>query len=109
MLSSRGKSEVFEKLKNELSNFNQEYFREQKLSITSSALNTKSLYLVRSFNSQEEALRYMKALKNNSKLMTMIQTAGAVSYLISTGNFQTLFKTKDEEEYIQFFSEKYPV
>lgn len=109
VLSSRGKSEVFQKLKNELSNFNQEYFREQKLSITSSALNTKSLYLVRSFNSQEEALRYMKALKNNSKLMTMIQTAGAVSYLISTGNFQTLFKTKDEEEYIQFFTEKYPV
>jgi len=108
VLSSEGSSKVFQQLKNELSNFNQQYFREQKLSITSSALNSKSLYLVRIFKSQDEAMRYLKALKNNTKLYTMIQSTGAASYLISTENFQTLFKTKKEEEYLQFFTEKYP-
>ena len=108
VLSVEESSKVFEQLKNELSNFNQQYFREQKLSITSSALNSKSLYLVRMFNTQAEAMRYFKALKNNTKLYTMIQSSGAVSYLISTENFQTLFKTKKEEEYLQFFAEKYP-
>ncbi|MEQ8623440.1 MAG: hypothetical protein RJQ00_13905 [Vicingaceae bacterium] len=108
VLSADESSAVFQQLKNELSNFNQQYFREQKLSITSSALGSKSLYLVRMFNTQAEAMRYLKALKNNTKLYTMIQTAGANSYLISTENFQTLFKTKNEEEYLQFFAEKYP-
>ncbi len=109
IVSSDENSDIFQQLKNELSNFNKNYFRQNQLTITSSALNQKTLYLVRSFDSQEEAVRYLKALNNNTKLSTMIQTTDANHYLISTTNFQALFKGKDEEEYLSFFTKKYTI
>lgn len=98
---------AFNVVKNRLSNFNVQYFREQKLKVVSSALNDNSLYLIRTFPNQALATRYIKALKNNTKLMVLMEKAGAQQYLISTPNFSKLFKSKAEEEYIKFFSEKY--
>lgn len=108
ILSAKKNSKNFNYLKNELSNFNRQSFREIKLQVTSSSLKDKDLYLVRSFASQEEAIRYLKALQNNKKLALMIKQANAIEYIISNTNFRTLFKKKNEEDYIRFFKEKYP-
>lgn len=108
IISSANQNKAFVDLKNELADFNKEYFREQNLEVTSSALNENNLYLIRTFNTQKEAQRYFSAIKNNTKLMVLIKQANVKQYLISTPNFRTLFKTKQEGQYLEFFAQKYP-
>lgn len=94
--------------KNKISDFNTKFFRESKLDITSSALKDKQLFLVRTFNSAEEAMRYYKAVRNNSGLILAAREQGAEEYIISLENFRLLFRSKDEKEYRSFFEENYP-
>jgi len=109
ILSASKENEAsFKSIKNKLADFNKNYFRESDLQITSSALNEKSIYLVRSFKNQELALRYLKALKNNTSLMKLVQSNQAKTYMISNGNFRKLFKSKAENQYLQFYNSKYP-
>ena len=110
ILSATNENEAeFKKLKNKLADFNKNFFRESKLNLTSSALKKKNIYLIRSFEDQQLALRYLKALKNNTELIEIIQSIKADTYLISTGNFKKLFQTKAEKQYLKFYNSKYPV
>lgn len=104
----QNKGSKFPLLKNKLSDFNKQYFRANNLSVTQSALNTKSLYLVRTFDNQNLAVRYLNALKNSSQLPLMMKETNATAYLISNENFRKLFQSKDEEQYIKFYEENYP-
>tara|TARA_R110000868_G_scaffold71505_4_gene209372 strand:- start:547 stop:3084 length:2538 start_codon:yes stop_codon:yes gene_type:complete len=101
-------SPVFKELRNKIADFNKAAFSESRLEVTNSALNDKSIYLIRTFESLEQANRYYNALKNNKELFREIQNANANSYLISNTNFRTLFKTKDETQYLEFYTLKYP-
>lgn len=103
------KTSNFQQLKNNLADFNRDFFREKKLKVTQSALNKNSLYLVRTFNDQESAIRYIKAFRNNSALMLQLKSIQAKNYLISNTNFRTLFQSKDESLYLNFFNEEYPL
>ncbi len=102
-------SKGFDQLKNRLADFNRQYFRESRLEVTSSILNERSLFLVRTFPSQEDAIRYFNALKNNKELDLMMKQSNSTQYLISNTNFRTLFKSRDEKIYLNFFTKKYPV
>lgn len=99
----------FNQLKNKLSDFNRQYFRERKLDVTSSILKNRSLFLVRTFPTQDEAMRYLKALQNNKELELIMKQSNSTKYLISNTNFRTLFKSKDEKIYLNFFTQKYPI
>ncbi len=90
-------------LKNKLSDFNRQYFRERKLEITATVLKGSSQLLVRTFASEAEAMRYFKAVRNNTGLILLARQMGAEEYLISLENFRTLFKNKDEMAYRSFF------
>lgn len=103
------KSSKFQLLKNKLSDFNRQYFRESNLSITQSVLDDKNLYLIRTFDDQQKALRYIKALRNNTQIMLLIDQANGSEYIISTENFRLLFQSKNEVEYLKFFNTEYPV
>jgi tetratricopeptide (TPR) repeat protein len=109
ILSSENNNQSFKELRNQLSNFNQQYFKQQGLDITSSILDKKNLYLVKTFNNQEEAIRYLKALRNNTAIMSLVQQSNTLDYLISTSNFRMLLKSKDEKAYLDFFLKKYEV
>lgn len=103
------KSSNFSILKNKLSDFNKQYFRESNLSVTQSALQNKSIYLIRTFENEALATRYVKALKNNSQLNSLIQQFDPKQYIISNENFRTLFQSKDEASYLEFFNKEYPI
>ena len=101
------KNAGFSTLKNKLADFNKNSFREIRLSITESALEDKTMFLVRGFSNEADAIKYLKALKNNPSVSTIVNQFNGNQYLISNTNFRTLFKTKNEEEYIKFFDEDY--
>lgn len=95
-------------LKLKLANFNQEFFREKELDFTTSSLPGRTLYLIRTFKNEMEVMRYYTAVKNNPEVLVEIKKANAQPYIISIPNFRTLFKHKNEEDYLEFFSKKYP-
>ena len=101
------KNAGFSVLKNKLSDFNKNSFREIRLSVTESALGEKTMFLVRGFNNEADAIKYLKALKNDPPVKTIVSQFNGNQYLISNTNFRTLFKSKNEEEYIEFFGEDY--
>ena len=109
ILSAEKEAKNFNRLKNQLANFNRQYFRQDQLNVTASALGEKDLYLVRTFETQAQAMRYLKALRNNNALKSVIQGAKAKDYIISNGNFRSLFKSKDEGQYLEFFNQNYPL
>lgn len=109
ILSAKKGSKNFNSIKNQLANFNKEFFRENKLQLTSSTLKDNDIYLIRSFPTEKEATRYLKTLKNNKSLAVMINQANASQYIISNTNFRTLFKKKNEKEYLAFFKKKYTI
>lgn len=109
ILSAEEDSRGFDHLKIKLSNFNKQYFRESNLKVTASTINDKDLVLVKPFQSEKEAIRYLKALRNNRLLYTMIKNANAQEYLISNGNFRLFFKDKDEKAYLDFFNKNYTI
>jgi len=101
-------TEKSNEIKIKISNFNQEFFRQQKLDFTTTTIKGRQLFLVRTFKNEKEAMRYLKAIRNQLEVSLPAKQAGGRDYLISTENFKTLFKTKMEEEYLEFFSKKYP-
>ncbi|KAA3649485.1 MAG: hypothetical protein DWP98_06940 [Bacteroidetes bacterium] len=103
------KDKDLNEFKNQISDFNKNFFRETKLQITSSALNDSQLFLIRTFENLEQAARYYKAARNNSALMLKARQEGATEYLISNENFRLLFKSRNEQEYVTFFNENYPI
>ncbi len=107
IFTADSKSKNLNPFKNKISNFNSQYFRESKLDITSSALGKRQLFLVRTFKSYAEAMRYYKAARNNSELILAARQEGAEEYVISITNFRLLFQSKDEQEYLEFFKAKY--
>ncbi len=103
ILSLAAGSKNTELIKNQLSNFNSEFFRQKQLDLTTSNLENRILLMVRTFKNLDEAKLYLQALRNNPQLMSLIGSEDARQYIISTSNFRTLFKSKDEEEYITFY------
>ena len=101
------KNAGFSILKNKLADFNKNSFRETRLSITESALGDKTMYLVRGFNNEADAIKYLKAIQNDPPVSTIVSQFNGNQYLISNTNFRKLFKSKNEEEYIQFFHKDY--
>jgi hypothetical protein len=95
-------------LKNKLSDFNKNSFREEELEFTTTALPGKQLFLIRTFENQAKAVRYYKALNNNNQITIMASQMNAESYIISMSNFRLLFKEKNEKAYLEFFMRQYP-
>lgn len=108
VFSCSNSSKNLNRFKNKISDFNSAFFREAELNIASSALNKNQLFLIRTFKSAEEAMRYYKAIRNNSGLILTARQEGAEEYIISVENFRLLFRSKTEDQYKEFFEENYP-
>jgi hypothetical protein len=105
--AKQDKNSGFNSLKNKLSDFNRNSFREIRLSVTQSALGDKDMFLVRGFKNEAEADRYYQAIKNDASVKIAVSQTKSNQYIISNGNFRLLFKSKDEQEYIKFFKSDY--
>jgi len=105
--AKQSKNAGFSALKNKLADFNKNSFREIRLSVTESALGEKTMYLVRGFKTETDAMRYLKALRNDPAVSNIASQFNGKLYFISNNNFRKLFKSKNEEEYLIFFKEEY--
>ena len=96
------------KLKRDVSDFHQENFRNEDLKITTSFLNKDSqIILVRKFQNKEVGMNYYNVFSNNSENLSEINEGDYPFFIISSSNFATLFKLKDVEQYLEFFSANY--
>ena len=108
ILSLPNRSAKSNELKNKVSNFNQEFFREAKLNFTTTTVKGRKLFLIRTFTDQKQAMRYLRAIRNQLEISLQLKQEGGRDYIISTENFRLLFQTKNEEDYLEFFLNKYP-
>lgn len=97
----------FSVLKNKLANFNKNSFREIRLTVTESALGDKTMFLIRGFQTEADAIRYLKAIRNDPAVSTVVSQFNGQEYLISNANFRKLFQSKNEQEYLEFFQGNY--
>lgn len=108
IMSLPNESKKSQELKNKISDFNKEFFRQNDLEFTTSALKNKKIFLIRTFSNEKEAMRYLKAIRNKLEISLPAKQENALDYIISNDNFKLLFKSKDELDYLDFFNKKYP-
>ncbi len=95
-------------LKTRLSDFNQKYFRQQPLQISSLALNNSySLLLVKQFVNQQDAKNYYRKLMIDPYVFSGIQKNNYRLFIISVENYPLFYKEKKIKVYQQFFNEYY--
>ncbi|MBN8701961.1 MAG: hypothetical protein J0M08_02790 [Bacteroidetes bacterium] len=91
-----------------LSNFNATNYSLDNLQITSTFLdNDNQLVYVKQFADKDKALDYYSFTQNEAELFVDLEENTFSSFIISTNNFQALFKNKKLDDYLTFFSENY--
>lgn len=92
-----------------MSNFNNEFFRKDKLSLRDAPLGEKhQVLIVRTFEDLEKAKVYMTTFGSDSATELLGTTAKDFDIcLISTKNFGELFKNKDIDSYLEFYQAAY--
>ena len=97
------------KLKIQVSNFNGEFYRNDRLALQDAPLgNSMTLIVVRSFDDLQKAKIYATAFSSKKAEDTLGKTAKDFQFaVISTPNFTTLFKLKNFEEYLEFYKANY--
>jgi len=92
------------KFKIGISDFNSQLFASQGLSITSIVLdNLHTCIMVKSFQSQRNAMDYYNLLKSKPELFTNLNPGTFQVMTISTENFSLFFKDKNVDTYKSFF------
>ncbi len=97
-------------LKNNIVDFNKDYFRRETFDISSFYIdNTVQMVSISKFNNKEQAMDYYRLLKADSKYMeTLNKTSKAKVYVISDANYTTFFKQKESRaDYEEFFKNNY--
>ena len=95
-------------IKGTIANFNTEYYSTNNLKITNSFINKDNqIVLIRSFPDKQKAMDFYTSFIINETILLKINEAGYDSFIISTKNFSTLFKSKDLDGYFTFFNENY--
>jgi hypothetical protein len=95
-------------IKEKVSDFNQTFFRNTTLHVTSSFLNPENqVLLLAGFASREPAMEYHLLFMGNADMLAGINDQNYPSFAISSINYAQLFKSKDVDGYQSFFVEKY--
>ena len=96
------------KVKVAISNFNKKYYSNDKLKVTNSFINKENqIVIVRRFKNGERAMSYYNNFINDDVQLKKVNDENFVSFLISSKNFTTLFKSGDIEGYDLFFQDNY--
>ncbi len=91
-----------------LSDFNQKYFRQRPLQISSLALNNNyNILLVKQFVNQPDALGYYRKLVKDPYVFSGILEKNYHLFIISVENYPLFYKEKDMKVYQRFFNEYY--
>lgn len=93
-----------DEIKSKISDFNSEYFGNEELGLNDLFLNDRR-YMVRiaNFQGKDKAMQYYTAFNENINKIGLTAILKANHFIITSDNYVTLFKTKDEEGYLLFF------
>ena len=99
-------------LKGHLNNFNNEFFRLQKLDVSSFYLDSESaiqMVTIDKFDNKSKAMDYYNVLNADKKHVGYLQKAANTKiYVISDNNYTTYYRQKDKRDlYDEFFKEYY--
>ena len=67
----------------------------------------QSLFIISPFSNSEKAMTYLNSFQEKFTTLGLAEETKTKEFFISIENFQVLNKTKDLEEYLQFFSTTY--
>jgi|UniRef100_UPI0040487660 tetratricopeptide (TPR) repeat protein len=67
----------------------------------------QSLFIISPFSNSEKAMTYLNSFQEKFTTLGLAEETKTKAFFISIENFQVLNKTKDLEEYLQFFSTTY--
>ncbi len=108
MLLFDGKAVDLNKLKIQVSNYNNEYFSTMGLKITSSMLDPSTPYLlVKEFPSADDALTYFTGLMTDEQVFDGLEQGSFRQFVISNANYAILFKDRDVQRYQVFYGQHY--
>ena len=62
---------------------------------------------MKSFRNAEDAMGYYRVFTSNREDLIEVNSAGYDMVVVSNENYITLFKNKDLQGYVKFFSEQY--
>ncbi|MCK5856221.1 MAG: tetratricopeptide repeat protein [Bacteroidales bacterium] len=92
-----------------LSNHNKKYFGLKDLKVKTLPINEDILLVsVGNFDDKAASLKYFKTIRRNTVLYGMIKRVGGNYFVISRGNYQRLYQSKDLDGYRKFFDSYYP-
>ena len=97
-----------EEIKAQTSDFNSAFYASKRLKVTSNLIDrANQVVLTKSFRNAEEAMGYYEVFTSNREDLIDINSSGYDVVVISNANYVTLFKNKDIQGYVKFFSEQY--
>lgn len=93
----------------EIRNFNIFNFSMRTFNVVNTPLNNNyDLVSVKTFRNQRQASNYSKMIANSNDVFNKLKDANYKTFIISAENFVKLQKTKNINNYINFYNEKYP-
>ncbi|MFN3760070.1 MAG: gliding motility protein [Algoriphagus aquaeductus] len=96
--------EAAKNLLGDLENFHAQAFSNARLRTGNMNMNQEnSIYIISPFANAEKAMEYFRKFSEEFKSTGLSEDVKSKSFFISIENFQTLNKTKNLEEYLQFF------
>ena len=97
-----------EEIKAQTADFNSAFYASKRLKVTSNLIDrANQVVLTKSFRNSEEAMGYYEVFTSNREDLIDINSSGYDLVVISNENYVTLFKNKDIQGYVKFFSEQY--
>jgi hypothetical protein len=95
-------------LKVKVSDFNGQFFSDRTLKVTNSFIDAESqIILVRTFDDKEDGMEYLRIFQDDPETLSGLNDQDYATFIITSKNFATLFKTKDVEGYFEFFEAQY--
>jgi TolA-binding protein len=91
----------------QLNNYNQKFFGSTPLQVKSLVFSNKQLFYIKQFKNQNTAKKYHNDITSSSDFLESAGLKNSTLYYISEANFRSLVKSKEEEEYLSFFKNKY--
>ena len=97
-----------DEIKAQTSDFNSAFYTSKRLKVTSNLIDrTNQVVLTKSFRNSEEAMGYYDVFTGNREDLIEINSSGFDIVVISNENYVTLFKNKDIQGYVKFFTQQY--
>lgn len=98
------------KLRNAFADFNQKYFKLERLQIQNIFLDqNRQLIIVSGLKNSAKAKVYYKSVATNQSLMGYLPPKNTQKIIISNENYKEFYKIKDVEDYLKFLKAKYQI